>query len=165
MIVRILQRTRLEAAMARLGNWWNGLSPRERVLVGTLGTLLGLAILVYGIVKPIQAERADARADIRQFETLNARIRAAGTLPAAQPPAASGPPEMIVSTAATRVGLAAPAVAIPGGARASVTDAPYETVVRWLDEVTRTSTLGATRVSIVRGAAAGRVSATVEFGS
>ena len=59
--------------LSGLSLWWAGLSLQERVLVGVLATLLGLAVLIYGVVKPLQAARADAIADIRGFETLNAR--------------------------------------------------------------------------------------------
>lgn len=165
MIVRILARSRLEAGLARFDRWWSGLSRRERVLVGTLAALLVLLVAVYGVVKPIQAARADARADIRQFETLNARIRAAGTLPPAQPLAA-GPPDATIAAAAARAGLAVQTVPlVAGGYRITVSDGGYDGVIRWIDEVARTTTLGVRQVSIVRGAAPGRVSATVEFGT
>jgi general secretion pathway protein M len=166
MIIRIPGRSRLEASLARFDRWWNGLSHRERVMVGTLGGLLVLLVAVYGVVKPIQAARADARADIRQFETLNARIRAAGTLPAAQAPLATGTPDAVIAAAASRAGLTAQTAPLAaGGYRATVADGTYDGVIRWIDEVARTTTLGVRQVSIVRGATAGRVSATVEFGA
>ena len=43
----------IDAAVLRLSGWWNGLAPRERVLVGTLAVLIGGLVLVFGIVKPL----------------------------------------------------------------------------------------------------------------
>ena len=165
MIVRLPGRSRLEGGLARFDRWWSNLSQRERRLVGGLGALLVLLVAVYGVVKPIQAARADARADIRQYETLNARIRAAGTLPAAQPLTA-GPVDSVIAAAAARAGLTAETVPlVAGGFRATVADGTYDGVIRWIDEVARTTTLGVRQVSIVRGAVPGHVSATVEFGA
>jgi general secretion pathway protein M len=165
MIVRLPGRSRLEAGLARFDAWWSTLSQRERKLVGSLAALLVLLVAVYGVVKPIQAARADARADIRQYETLNARIRAAGTLPPAQPLAA-GPPDTVIAAAAARAGIAVQTVPlVAGGFRGTVADGTYDGVIRWIDEVARTTTLGVRQVSIVRGTAPGHVSATVEFGA
>lgn len=165
MIVRLPGRSRLEAGLARFDSWWSNLSQRERKLVGSLAVLLVLLVAVYGVVKPIQAARADARADIRQFETLNARIRAAGTLPPVQPLAA-GPPDAAIAAAAGRAGLTVQTVPmVTGGYRVTVADGAYDGVIRWIDEVARTTTLGIRQVSIVRGTAPGHVSATVEFGA
>lgn len=151
------------AAWLRARSWWDALSARERVLVGVLGTLLALAILVCGIVRPLQAARADALADIRTYETLNARIRAAGTLAPAGPPPRTGPAADIVAQSAGGFGLTVRTEPVAGGVRVTVADASYDAVVNWMADVARTSGLVATRVDVVRGAAPGRVRATVEY--
>lgn len=156
---------RIEAALARFDNWWQGLTTRERVMIGTLATLLAVVVLVYGVVKPVQAARAQARADIRQAETLMARIRAAGRLEASPAAQASGPPQAIVTAAAATAGLQPTVTQGAGGLTAVLTDAPYPAIVTWLNDVSRTSTVGVRRVAIQRGATSGRVSATIEFGS
>ncbi len=156
----------IDAAVMRLQLWWSGLSPRERVLVGTLGAILAALILVFGIVKPLQGARADAIADIRSHETLAARVRAAGTLvaPGTQPKLSDGPPIEAAQTAATAVGLTV--TLTPGGAGATgqVAEASYEAVVGWIAAVERTTVLRARRVEMTKGSAPGRVSASVEFG-
>jgi len=162
-VIRIIEMPAVDAALARAGLWWNGLSPRERVLVGTLGVLLAIAVVVYGVVKPLQAIRADALADIRTYETLNARIRAAGTLGQAGPPPRTGPAPAIVTASASSVGLTVTTEATPGGVRASATDAGYDAVLAWLADLARTSGLSVTRVDLQRGSAPGRVNAVVEF--
>ena len=156
----------IDAALLRFRLWWSGLSPRERVLVGTLGAILAALIMVFGIVKPLQGARADAIADIRSHETLAARVRAAGTLvaPGTQPALADGPPIEAAQAAASAAGVTV--TLSPGGAGATgqVAEASYEAVVGWIAAVERTTVLRARRVEMTKGSAPGRVSANVEFG-
>ena len=162
---RITRSPTLDAWGAKLGQWWSGLSPRERWLVGTLGAILAALVLVFGIVKPLQAARAEALADIRTYETLTARVRAAGVLTpqGARPQQRAGSPAGAVQAAAGDAGITANIV--PGGAglTAQVAEASYEAVVGWVADVERTTPLRARRVELRKGGAAGRVSATVEF--
>ncbi len=145
-------------------DWWTGLTPRERVLVGTLGTLLALAILIFGIVKPLQASRAQSLADIRTYETLDARINAADALgPPTGPPPRIGAPGDILTQSAQAFGLQVQVEATPTGVRATVADAPYDAVVNWMADVARTSSLAATRVDLQKRPAPGRVFAQVEY--
>jgi general secretion pathway protein M len=156
----------IDAAVLRFQLWWGGLSPRERVLVGTLGAIVGALILVFGIVQPLQSARADAIADIRSHETLAARVRAAGTLvaPGTQPQLRTGSPIEAAQAAAGEAGLNV--TLAPGGAGATgqVAEASYEAVVGWIAAVERTTVLRARRVEMTKGGAPGRVSASVEFG-
>lgn len=152
--------------VVRTTDWWNGLTPRERVLVGTLGTLLMLTIVVFGIVKPLQASRAQSIADIRTYETLIARINAADTLGApAGPPPRTGAPLDILTQSAQSFGLQVQVEATPTGLRATVADAPYDAVVNWMADVARTSSLTATRVDLQKRRVPGRVFAQVEYRS
>lgn len=153
----------LDAVLTRFDGWWAGLSQRERAMVGGLALFLAVLVLVFGVVKPLQGARAQALADIRQYETLNARIRAAGRLAPAQPPLASGPPAQIVSGSASRFGVVATVVPAGGGVRATVADSSYEAVLAWIADVSKTSALSVARANIARGTAAGHVSASVEF--
>ena len=162
-VIRIIEMPAVDAALARAGVWWNGLSPRERVLVGTLGVLLAIAVVVYGVVKPLQAIRAEAIADIRTYETLNARIRASATLGQAGPPPRTGPAAGIVTASASSVGLTAITEPLPGGVRARAENVAYDAVLAWLADLARTSSLSVTRVDLQRGSAPGRVNAVVEF--
>ncbi|NIJ20762.1 general secretion pathway protein M [Sphingomonas naasensis] len=155
----------LDAALIRFDNWWSGLSKREQWLVGVLGGLLGLVVLVYGVVKPLQAARADAIADIRTYETLTARIRAAGTLTSTKPARREGPPAQILSGSATTFGLVAAPEAIPGGTRVTLADASYDSLMAWLADLGATSDLRVRRVWIRKRPTPGRVSASVDFGA
>ncbi len=161
-IVHIIEHPQVE----RLRVWWHDLTPRERVLVGTLGTLIVLAILVYGVVKPLQASRAQSFADIRTYETLIARVNAAPALGAqsAGPQPRTGTPSDILTQSAATYGLQVQLEATPtGGIRATVADAPYDAVVNWMADVARTSTLAATRVDLQKRPTPGRVFAQIEY--
>ncbi len=152
--------------VVRTVDWWSGLTSRERVLVGTLGTLLMLAVLVFGIIKPLQASRAQSLADIRTYETLNARINAADSLGApAGPPPRTGAPLDVLTQSAQAFGLQVQVEATPTGLRATVADAPYDAVVNWMADLARTSSLTATRVDLQKRPVPGRVFAQVEYRS
>lgn len=154
----------LDAALIRFDAWWSGLSRREQVMLGVLATLLAGVVLVYGVVKPLQAARASALQDIRTYETLTARIRAAGTLSASQPQRRQGSPSDVILGSAPGFGLTATVAPVPGGARATIADGTYDSVLAWLADLSATSSLRVRRVDIQRRAEPGRVSATVDFG-
>lgn len=155
----------LDAWGARIGQWWAGLSTRERWLVGILGGIVAALALVFLVVKPLQAARAEALADIRTYETLTARVRTAGVLipQGARPQMRAGAPADAAQAAAGEAGVTA--IIVPGGAglTAQVAEAPYEAVVGWIANVERTTPLRARRVELRKGGAAGRVTASVEF--
>jgi len=155
----------LDAALARFDAWWSTLSPRERVLVAIFGALLAIVLLVFGVVKPLQAARADAIADIRTYETLTARIRAAGTLGARPAPRRQGTPQQVAAASAQGFGLAAAPEAIPGGVRVTLADAPYDSLMAWLADLAATSDLRVRRLSIERRPTPGSVAATVDLGA
>ena len=153
----------LDAALIRFDAWWSGLSRRERILLGVLATLLAGVVLIYGMIKPLQSARAEALSDIRTYETLSARIRAAGTLGAPSAPRRQGPPAQVVSSSATSFGLVAAPEALPGGVRATIADGTYESLIAWLADLSATSDLRVRRLSIQRRPTAGRISASVDF--
>lgn len=153
----------LDAAMIRFDGWWSGLSRRERLMFGVLATLLAGVVLVFGVVKPLQSARAQALSDIRTYETLTARIRAAGTLGAPATPRRQGAPAKVVSSSATSFGIVAAPEPIPGGVRATITDGTYESLMAWLADLSATSDLRVRRLSIQRRPAPGRISASVDF--
>lgn len=155
----------LDAALIRFDTWWSGLSRREQLMVAGLGIVLALLVLIYGVVKPLQAARADALADIRTYETLTARIRAAGTLTTARPARRQGPPAQVASSSATTFGLVAAPEAIPGGVRVTLSDASYDSLMAWLADLGATSDLRVRRIAIQKRPAPGRVSASVDLGA
>lgn len=153
----------LDAALIRFDAWWGGLSHRERVLLSVLGTLLALAVLVYGVIKPLQSARAEAISDIRTYETLSARVRAAGTLNATPVARRTGAPADVATSSATGFGLTATPQAVPGGVRVTLADASYDSLLAWLADLSATSDLRVRNLSVQRRPAAGRVSATVDL--
>ncbi|NYT42054.1 type II secretion system protein M [Sphingomonas sp. R-74633] len=155
----------LDAALIRFDAWWSGLSRRERFMVGGLALFLAALVLVYGVVKPLQSARASALQDIRTYETLTARIRAAGTLSANQPQRRQGSPADVITGSAPSFGLTTTVAPLPGGARATVADGSYDSVLAWLADLSATSSLRIQRVDIQRTATPGRVSAVVDFGA
>ncbi|GGO98755.1 type II secretion system protein GspM [Stakelama pacifica] len=160
--IRIIERSGIEAALARLDGWWSARSARERVMVGTLGVLMAALILIFGVVKPLQSARTEARNDIRAYETLLARMRAAGTLVVNAPQQPEGTPDQIVAQAAAGAGIA---VTVTGAGEAPIAKAegvPYDGLVRWLADATRAG-LSVRDARIVKANAPGRVDAVVEF--
>lgn len=155
----------LDAALIRFDAWWGGLSHRERVLLSILAVLLGGVVLIYGVVKPLQSARAEAVADIRTFETLTARIRAAGTLSTTKPQRRQGTPAQVASASAAGFGFAVAPQTVPGGLRIALADVSYDSLLGWLADLNATSDLRVRGVSVERRPVAGRVSATVDFGA
>jgi general secretion pathway protein M len=133
-------------------------------MLAGLAAFLTVIVLVYGVVKPIQGARASALADIRTYETLNARIRAAGSLSSVKPQRRTGAPEAIATQSAGAFGVALTTAPIVGGVRANVADTSYDSLVHWLADVTTTSDLRIRSVTLQRLGAPGHVSATVELG-
>lgn len=154
----------LDAALIRFDGWWAGRSRREQAMLGILALFLAALALVYGVIKPLQAARASALQDIRTYETLTARIRAAGTLSASQPQRRQGTPADVITGSAPGFGLAATVAPIPGGARATISDGGYDSVMAWLADLSATSALRIRRVDLQRRPEPGRVSAIVDFG-
>jgi general secretion pathway protein M len=164
-VIRIVRTPAIESALARFDAWWSQRSHRERVMLSVLAVILAALVLVFAVIRPLQNARAKAFADIRTYETLNARLRAAGPLAPRRGPARTGPAAQVVSESASAFGLSPRVEAVPGGVRATLTDASYESVMSWLADLGATSTLRVRRVSLQRAATPGRVSATVGFGT
>ncbi|MBX3593285.1 type II secretion system protein GspM [Sphingomonas sp.] len=163
--VRIIRLPALDAALLKLDLWWGGISRRERWLVGTLATLIVVLILIFGIIRPIQAARADAIADIRTSETLTARVIAAGVLaPAsARPAMRGGAPIDMADASAQATGITATFNPIADGLTAEIADAPYQAVIGWIADIERTTPLRVRRLTMSPGGATGRVRASVEL--
>jgi general secretion pathway protein M len=164
-VIPIVRTPAIESAIARFDVWWNDRSPRERVMLGVLGGLLAILILVFGVIGPLQNARARALADIRTYETINARLRAAGPRQPRTGPARTGAPAQVISESAAGFGLSPRVEEIPGGVRATLTDVPYDSLVSWLGDLGATARLRVRRVSLQRGASAGHVNATIGFGT
>jgi general secretion pathway protein M len=164
-LIRIVRTPAVESAIARFDAWWNARSQRERVMLSVLAAILAVLTLVFGIIGPLQNARAHAIADIRTYETINARLRAAGPLGPRTGPARTGSPSIVISESAASFGLSPRVESAAGGFNAILTDVPYESVVSWLGDLGATARLRVRRVSLQRGGAAGHVNAIVGFGT
>ena len=152
----------LDAALTRFDAWWAVRSPRERLLFATMTLLILGVILTFGAIRPLEAARAERLAHIHQYETYNARLRAAGSLAPSKPPR-TGAPIAVVTGAATSYGLTVAAEPIANGVRATLADGSYDAVMAWLGDLGGTSRLRISFVTILKRPEPGHVSAVVEF--
>lgn len=150
----------LELWSARAMTLWSERPPRERLLLTILGIVAMLALLATLVVRPLLAARAEALADIRTYETLNARLRAAGPALAAQKPRRTGDPATIISGSASEYGVAIQGSEPEGDAiRVVIAEAPFDAVMRWLAEVEGSSDLRVIEAQFDRRPATGFVGA------
>ena len=61
--------------IGRIQVLWDGLAPRERVLVGAAGAALALAILLFGVILPIRGAVEYARESARDSERQLAQMQ------------------------------------------------------------------------------------------
>lgn len=127
--------------------WWADRSARERALLAALGGMALAALLIVAVVRPIQAERARAAADIRTADMLALRLRGAGPGRGAAL-RGRGSPAAIVSQSAAAAGLTIARIEPEGGRlRVAFADAPFDAVLRWIATIEQT---GAVRVGEAR---------------
>jgi len=129
--------------------WWDERSLREQVLIGAFATLAMFALLLIAVVRPLEAKRAQAAADIRTYDMLTSRLRAAGpTVGTAQ---ARGASADIIAQSAAVAGLTIDQIAVENGrTRISFADAPYETIIRWVAALEKSSRLRVSEARIDR---------------
>lgn len=150
----------VEPARQKLIAWWQARSRREQWLLGGLGVMLTLWVTISLVILPLQRARAEALADIRTYEGLTTRLRSAGAI-GAQPATAqlAGPPAAILSTSAAPLGIV-PVVQSDGAdIRVTVSDAPYDALLRWIAAVEDGSRLRVIQMRLDRRPASGFVSA------
>jgi general secretion pathway protein M len=129
-----------DQGMDRGTAWWAERSRREQVLLGALAAIGILALLLVAVVRPLEAARARAAADIRTYDMLAMRLRAAG--PGIGAAARRGSPSAIVAASAGATGVTVNRVE-PEGGRLTVVlgDAPFDSVLRFVADLERTSAL------------------------
>lgn len=130
--------------------WWSGRSQREQVMLGVLAVLGILALLLVAVVRPLEAARVRAAADIRTYDMLTMRLRAAG--PVAGAPARRGPPAAIVAASAGAAGVLVERVQ-PESGRLTVAlgNAPFDKVLRFVADLEQTSSLRIAEANIQAG--------------
>ncbi len=147
---------------ATAAEWWAQRLPRERLLIAIMAGLAVLAVLMFGVWKPIESARARARTDIRTYETLSSQMRAAGpeAVRRAVNQSAAGAGGLTDSAAA--VGLTIRRIDPDGDrTRVALEDVPFAVVVDWLDRVERDNGLRAVEVKMERRPAPGVVNAEI----
>lgn len=138
----------IESLQERARSLWNEREPRERLLLAALGALAAVALLVALVVRPLADARAKALADIRAYEALNFRIRAAGPRLASQTPRRTGDATAIITGSASQYGVPLQGSEPEGeGIRIIIAEAPFDAVIRWLAELEGSSDL---RVIVAR---------------
>ena len=73
-----------------MSGWWQGLSLREKALIGCAGAVLVLVVFWYGLVTPSLEARADARADRLQASDDLAQLERLAAADRARRPATTG---------------------------------------------------------------------------
>ena len=100
--------------ISEIGNWFTGLSQRERVLVGFAGLLLAGVVGYYGIARPIVG--AMVHAEERYIDAVERQGRIGAKVAALQQPGSgqkskfSGAIDIFVSQSAGETGIAVGAV-------------------------------------------------------
>lgn len=151
----------LEPYWLRMRDWWGERSLREQVLLGGLAVVAIFALLLLVLV-PLREERADAIADIRAADLIEARLLSGASMGAQF---RTGEPSAIVAeiAAARRITVEQ---SQPAGSdiRVALAPAPFDAVMNWIAEVEATSNLRVRNLSLQRQGAAGYVAATVVLG-
>jgi general secretion pathway protein M len=149
---------RLEPYWARGAGWWNERSQREQILLGALAALVMAALLLVLVIRPLEAARTRAAANIRTYEMLATRLRAGGPGPVTA--TRKGTPSQIISDIATAGGLNVQRIEPEGGRlRVVFADASFEAVLHWVSDVERTSPLRISEAQIERSASGSGVAA------
>ncbi len=151
----------LEPYWQRSRQWWSQLSLREQILLGTLASVAAFAILLIGVIVPLRDVRAEARADIRNAELLEARLRAGGDL-GKLGRVRRGTASAIVTDSAAAANLTIQRIEPEAGnTRVVLADASFEQVMTWIAELEQTSRLRVVEADIERKPSPGVVSASV----
>lgn len=155
----------IEPYWQRARVWWSERSLREQTLIGALSVVLIFALLLVAVIAPLRSLRAEALADIRSAALLEARLSGGGSDMARAGRFRRGTASAIVTDSAAAAGLTIQRIEPEGAAtRVVLADAPFERVLRWIEEVEQTSRLRVTKADVVRKGAPGIVAATLVLG-
>ena len=144
---------------ARGTRWWDERSLREQILLGVLAALAMLALLLVGVIRPLEAARARAAADIRTYEMLDLRLRAAG--PRLGSSQVRGAPTEIIAQSAGVAGLTIQQIAPENGrTRVVFADASFEAVLRWVAALEQSSRLRVVEARVARSTTGAGVAAS-----
>jgi|APLak6261689370_1056187.scaffolds.fasta_scaffold07377_2 general secretion pathway protein M len=146
--------------------WWEARAPREQALLLCLAAILVLAVAIGGFVKPLQAVRAEARSDIRLYDSLAVRLRAAGPELNAEATRAArtGSVQAIVSTTAGELALEIRQIEQRGAVtNVTLSAVEFTRLMRWLDRLDREAGITVTSARIERQTLPGVVNARLSL--
>ena len=150
----------IEPYAARGRSWWDARPEREQRLLAILGAIAAIALLIVLVVRPLQAARARALADIRTYETLSAGLRAAGPDIGRRAALGRGSLSTAVTGSAATAGLTIQRLEPEGGrTRVVIENASYDSIVAWLSELERSGGVRIAEVKLDRRPTAGMVGA------
>ena len=136
--------------MEKLGAWWRSRTPRERILLRTLGVVLFfIALPVWGY-SAAASFRAEAEADLAEAQHLRAQVRQIASFAPAQTANGDDSVGAVAVAAAESVGLVVERVSPQGPDRAIVAFGPADSrwIYRWMTSVGQQGmTLRSTRLT------------------
>jgi general secretion pathway protein M len=146
--------------MTPLARYFATKSPRERLLMGALAAAVLIWLAVTQIVQPLQAHRRDMAARIPRIERALARLQAAPEALAAPPDSRATP--AILTEAADTFALKISRLQPQGsGAQLTLEDAPFDSVLLWIEALQRDDALRLMDLTLTRRPAPGVVGATL----
>jgi general secretion pathway protein M len=159
----------MNAALARLMAWYQGLEAREQRMVAIGSVALGLIVLVGAVLLPVQSATSAAkervamrREDLEWMQKNAPLIEAAGVPPGDD----HDPPVVIVDRVARQDGLGDALRGTqpsPNGVRVQLEAAPFDTLITWVATLDSRYGLALDSITVDRGARPGLVNANVTF--
>lgn len=155
----------VEVWLVRSRSWWSTRQPRERMLMTGLVVLIGVFLFVNGVWGPLRDARRTAHQDIRVYDDLASRLRAAGpTLRSPSTAIRSGSIQAVVTLTAGESALAIRQIEQEGAATTVVLDGVnFAALIAWLDRLERDQGISVTRAAIERQIAPGVVNARLSL--
>ena len=167
LIRHIAKRVDLSTFEARLRNlqaFWAERDLREQVLIGVLAAVGIFALLLVGVVVPMQSMRERAFAQLHDAAVLDARLRAGGGEAAGATRMLRGNASSVLTDSAAAEHLSISRIEPEGGnTRVVLGDAPYDQIMQWAARVEQSSRLRISQAQIDHKPAPGIVGATFLF--
>ena len=165
MMDRITLPPAVEVWTVRGRSWWDERAPRERLLLSGLLAVLVLAIAVQGVWRPVSDARRAARQEIRIYDDLATRLRAAGPnlKPATGAPRTGSLPAVLTTTAGESA-LAIRQIEQQGAVTVIALDGVnFNALIAWLDRLQREQGVSVSRAELERQTAPGVVNARLSM--
>ena len=161
-------------ALDQLRTWFDGLAPRERILVAAAAALTLIAIVVIGGIRPITSSRKSAVSGLADREAVLADIERVAARFGPQAGGASATPHpsneslVVLMDRTTRARGIAPYLKrneADGNTsiRLRFENAPFDDIAAWLADLQSTQGITVVSASVDPGEATGRVIANLQL--